>query len=150
MSIASAFQGQGISQTELQMCSFVLPSPSGWDLRFCGTLRSVQWQFITDVSEKPIGPIFVDVSGKPIVSHLRGRFGKTYRVPSSLTFRENLYFASSWTFRENLSVPSSLTFRENLSVAPSWTFRENLSVASSWTFRENPSCPNFVDVSGNL
>jgi hypothetical protein len=29
-----------------------------WDLRSSGILRSVEWEFCTEVSRQPIGPIF--------------------------------------------------------------------------------------------
>jgi len=36
---------------------FRLPQRYRWDLRSSGVLRSEEWQFLTDVSEQPIGPI---------------------------------------------------------------------------------------------
>lgn len=40
------------------MCDFKLPSRCRWDLHTPGILHSVKWQFLTDVSEQPTGPIF--------------------------------------------------------------------------------------------
>ena len=40
------------------MRDFRLPPWCRWDLRSSGILRSVEWQFCTDVSRQPIGPIF--------------------------------------------------------------------------------------------
>jgi hypothetical protein len=37
---------------------FRLPPRCRWDLRSSGILRSVEWQFCTEVSGQPIGPIF--------------------------------------------------------------------------------------------
>jgi len=42
-----------------EMCVTVrLPRRCKWDLRSFGILHSVEWQFATDVSGQPIGPIF--------------------------------------------------------------------------------------------
>jgi hypothetical protein len=40
------------------MCDFKLPSQRKWNLHSPGILHSVKWQFLTDVSEQPIGPVF--------------------------------------------------------------------------------------------
>jgi len=45
------------------MRDFRLPARCKWDLPSFGILRSVYWQFITDVSGQPIGPIF---KGSPL------------------------------------------------------------------------------------
>jgi len=44
------------------------------DLRFSGILRSIQWQFLTYVSEQTIGPIF------------RGQKSETIKTPRILGF----------------------------------------------------------------
>jgi len=60
---------QNSTQFELQFYKreFRLPAQCKWDMRCFGILRSVEWQFITDVSGQPIGVIF---NGHPVLGML--------------------------------------------------------------------------------
>jgi len=40
------------------MRDFKLPPRCKWDLRYSAISRSVEWQFVTDVSGQTFGPIF--------------------------------------------------------------------------------------------
>jgi len=42
-----------------RISDFRLPPRSRWDLCSSGLLRSESWQFVTNVSTQPIGPIFM-------------------------------------------------------------------------------------------
>jgi len=54
--------------TYLILRDFRLPPPSKSDLCYSGILRSVWWNFLTDVSAQPIDPMLILEDGTDILS----------------------------------------------------------------------------------